>query len=181
MHDTYRGLTKILMGFIIALIDINIAYVNIIPDFIGYGMVAYGLMQLDSEKEKNWAVFLAIFSFPEFFIPNINVMEPLLYEGQFYLSSVYHTSLGVLHLYIMYLTISMLIRMAEGKGLFHIAKSASSRLKVYVIANISIFIATPFAINWGESLVFLLFFVIIFIFILEIIMLFLIARFRRVL
>lgn len=77
MHDTYRRLTKVLWGFLFVLIDINSGYVDIVPDFIGYAMVAYGLMQLDFEKERNLAAGIAIISFPSFFIPNRNLLAPV--------------------------------------------------------------------------------------------------------
>ncbi|WP_010194160.1 hypothetical protein [Bacillus sp. m3-13] len=132
MYDTYRGLTKILWGFLFVLIDINIEYVDIIPDFVGYSMIAYGLMQLDFEKERSWAVGIAIISFPTFFIPKANAADPMSYNGDYFFNALYYTGLGVLHLILMYLIISRLIKVAESKGQFEVAQQARTRLTMYV-------------------------------------------------
>ncbi|WP_404346744.1 hypothetical protein LG311_13645 [Sutcliffiella horikoshii] len=177
MYDSYRGITKILWGFLFVLIDINIDYVDIIPDFVGYAMIAYGLMQLDFERERSWAVGIAIISFPAFFIPKANGADPMSYDGDYFLNSLYYTGLGVLHLILMYLIISRLIKAAESKGQFEISQKARTRLTLYV--GLSIFALVGFPL--GEILGFLLIIAVIFLIIMEIVMLVLIAQFRKVL
>jgi hypothetical protein len=177
MYDTYKGLTKILWGFLFVLIDINIEYVDIIPDFVGYAIVAYGLMQLDFERERNWAAGLAIIAFPSFFIPKANAAESMSYNGDYFLNFLYYTGFGVLHLILMYLIISRLIKTAESKGLFEMSQKARTRLTLYV--GLSIFALIGFPL--GEILGFLLIIAVIFLFIMEIVMLVLIAQFRNVL
>ncbi|ART77076.1 hypothetical protein B4U37_13905 [Sutcliffiella horikoshii] len=177
MYDTYRGLTKILWGLLFVLIDINIEYVDIIPDFVGYSMIAYGLMQLDFEKERSWAVGIAIISFPTFFIPKANAADPMSYNGDYFFNALYYTGLGVLHLILMYLIISRLIKVAESKGQFEVAQQARTRLTMYV--GVSIFVLVGFMV--GEVLGFLLIIALIFSIIMEIVLLVQIAQFRRVL
>lgn len=179
MHDTYRGLTKVLWGFLLVLIDINIEYVDIVPDFIGYAMVAYGLMQLDFEKERNWAAGIAIFSFPSFFIPNRNLLAPVA-EG-YYLEDLYFTSLLVLHFILMYFVITRLIKAAERKVVFDIVQKARFRLTLYATANIFILVASPFVVVYEKVLALPVIAGAIFLFVMEIILLILISHFRKVL
>jgi hypothetical protein len=179
MHDTYRGLTKVLWGFLLVLIDINIEYINLIPDFVGYAMVAYGLMQLGFEKERNWATGIAIFSFPSFIIPNRNLLAP---GGEgYYLEDLYFTSLMILHFLLMYFVISRLIKAAESKGVLDIAQKARFRLTLYAAANIFILVASPFIVFYEEIFAFPIIAVAIFLFVMEVILLILISQFRKVL
>ena len=83
----------------------------------------------------------------------------------------------MLHLILMYLIISRLIKAAESKGQFEISQKARTRLTLYV--GLSIFALVGFPL--GEILGFLLIIAVIFLIIMEIVMLVLIAQFRKVL
>ncbi|QFT89697.1 hypothetical protein FIU87_13630 [Bacillus sp. THAF10] len=178
MYDTYRGLTKILWGFVVVLLDINIEYVSIIPDFIGYGMIAYGLSQLQLEKERNFAIFIGVLALPAFVVPNPNMLNMQFHDNV--MATWYHSALGILHFVLMVLIILKLIKMAEEKGLYSIGKRTSNRLRIYVISNLVILTAIPFGLNFAETLGMFLIMLVIFVFIMEIVMIVSIAQFRRV-
>ncbi|CAG9621489.1 hypothetical protein [Sutcliffiella rhizosphaerae] len=180
MYDTYKGLTKILWGFLFVLVDIRIEFVDIFPDFIGYGMVAYGLMQLELDRERNWATLLALISFPSFFITAPNYLN-LLYEDYYISTTIYYTVIGVIHLVLIVSIINKLSIIAEKKGLFEIAKRAHTRITIYTVLHVVSLIGTPFLINIGEAMAFTFTLLFILLFIFEILILVLITKFRRLL
>ncbi len=65
--NLYKGVSKIAWGFIFILININIVFVDILPDFVGYIFMIYGINKLKDECKtisllKPLGIFLAVWN-----------------------------------------------------------------------------------------------------------------------
>ncbi|WP_223702261.1 hypothetical protein [Sutcliffiella deserti] len=177
-----KGINKIIWGLVFALFNINFGFINLLPDVIGYAMIAYGASELGFEKAKKWAVWLALLSFPSIINLNGNLLEGIQMTPMYFASTIYHAIIVLFHIVLIYEILKALIKLAEQKGLETIVGKAKKRINQYTIITIIYLVGMSFVINMDEliSLTFLVL-ISVLIFIMEIIIIFLIREFSRLL
>jgi hypothetical protein len=182
MNNPKSQMNKIFWGLVIVFIDFHIAQVDIFPDVIGYMLAASGLGKLKEwsvhfSKAHIAAVGLAVLSVPGMFLLRPFPLNES-YPGNmtlFMMISI--VVMRLLHLLLMYWLVQGIIELSKGTQL---AASAHARFTFYMAGTFLSLIALPFTFNVGYtegaiivggSAVLMM--------IMELVMLFLIRRFRR--
>lgn len=141
---------RMFRGFLIILLDFRLGQFDMLPDFIGYGMILYGLRQLAEhndffDKAKIPTALLIIVSFPDFFYVDKNLLDvdlstlswldiALVMQSLLSLALVYYLAHGILNL-------------AKRRGLEGLIQSTRFRWNWYLGINLLLIGFSPFMIN----------------------------------
>ncbi|KAB2328541.1 hypothetical protein F7731_25295 [Cytobacillus depressus] len=162
MNKKATSINKIFWGLIIVLVDINIVYFDILPDFIGYIIIASGLSHLQTyspyfSKAKIFSIILTVFSLVTIFQGPSIPLEEFQPSKKIFLIIVFSTILGLLHLALIYFIVRGLIEMAEQEGFIRLSEMAQKRLYIYIIGTLVPMAAYPFVLNVDDSEAFFIF------------------------
>jgi hypothetical protein len=174
--------SKLFWGFLIILLEIHIFVIDVLPDPIGYIMICSSLSYFVDEyktggKARGWAIVLVIFSIPSIFIP-----QSIISESSQFLSgwSIYHMLLGLLKLILVFHIFQILIVIAKNRLDTDIYNYTNNFFIIYMIIVLGTYIITPFHMNlqmdtisWFITLIHVVAFII------EIMFLVLIHKFKR--
>lgn len=185
MRDLASAINRIFWGLIFVIINVNIIYFDIFPDFIGYFMILAALSKLQSysvyfSKAKIFAVILALYAIPLWFIPDLLLTEgfhPSSETVYFLLSTVVHT---FLHIGLIYMILCGLIEIAEKCTLSNWINRIGKGLRVYVYTMFVCWTIIPFVLNMTENAAMItLIGTMMFSFIMELMIIVLIRKFRN--
>lgn len=143
---------RIFQGFLIILLDFRLQQFDLLPDFIGYGMILYGLQQLSEQndffkKAMIPAGLLILLSFPDFYDANANNGLELNMStlGWFYMAIGVVQS--ILNLVLVYYLAHGILNLAEKRGSERLINSARFRWNWYFGINAVLMGFTPFVMN----------------------------------
>lgn len=147
MTSMPAAINKLFWGLIIVLLDFNIIFFDVFPDFIGYAIVASGLGQLQPYsasflKARLAAVTLSIFSFLAMFQIPVNLLEGFQPTGSILLMLLATAILSLIHILLVSFAITGLIEISGA--------NAEKRLTGYIIISLISIAAIPFILNIGE-------------------------------
>ncbi|WP_096272486.1 hypothetical protein [Paucisalibacillus globulus] len=150
MSSAFR---KIFWGFLFVLIEINLEFIDILPDPIGYILIFTGISYLANRfpagnKAKAWAFALIFLSIPDVFISNMEINTLHRFSGW----SIYQTALGVLRLILIFYLFHLMLAISEkstNQELYNWTKKFS---KIYITIMLLSYLFTPIGINLNEEL-----------------------------
>lgn len=156
MTNIPSSINKIFWGLLLILIDINIIIIDILPDFIGYFIIASGLRRLQPfssyfSKAKGFSISLAILSLATIFQGQPIPLNEFNFSNMSLLILSISTVCGILHLFMIFFAINGLIEKIEQEGFGLFAKSAKKGIFVYVIGTVASLSAMPFFMNVDDS------------------------------
>lgn len=175
---------RIFGGLLLVLIDIHLGQIEVLADFIGYLLVLSALNGMDGNLKgmkgaRTTALIIIVLAIPQSFLgqpsgtnEGVNIgFDPL---------TIYHQSLGLIKLVLIFYLFYVLIDWAKKKGDEDLEERTQKLLRVYLIAHIFYYALLPFSMNLPENTAIPLFIVgIAVVIILEIMFLVLIRAFHN--
>lgn len=145
------GYDRIFWGMIFIIFDINLGYINILPNFIGYGLIYSGLSILLSqheifEKGKMPAVILILLTLKDMFH---NPSNTSLVAGinLSYFSSLIGSLVNIINLYLIYIISRGIYELCENRGLKELRERIRDCWKFYFVISVIALFYMPFSIN----------------------------------
>lgn len=148
----WKGYNRLFWGIIITIFHINIGYINIIPDFIGYILIYSGLNILALqhkvyEKAKMPAALLVLLTLKDIWNdPNNNILTGQIYKLSL-ATLIISTLVAIIKLYLIYLLCNGIYEICKERGLEEIMSSAKNIWKNYFFVALAYLIYAPFSIN----------------------------------
>lgn len=178
------ALNKVFWGLLFVLIDFNINHFDILPDFIGYIIVVFGLSELVPfshlfSKARFVAIVLAGCSIPAMFMVEINLLDGFQPSEDVFMILIAATILTLIHLVFIYFFLKGLMELAVKSNLPGLAEKTQKQLTAYMVVSLAVAALSPFALNLtDQKAIFLIFTSAIASFVVQIMVLALIRRFR---
>lgn len=173
---------KIFWGFLLAFLDFRVIGLDLLPDPVGYFLIAAGVAGLSVQLSnralvKNYAIALGVISLPTFVI-GLDKTDELFTAS--YLWSVYTIVYMVLQLILVYVFFRLLLEICQAYGKAELHRQTRQLFIVYMTANIIVFFLQPVAFVKPVEVVFAFFLgIAIFLLILNIIFLIWLLRFKK--
>lgn len=169
-------------GFLLTGLDFRIIGIDILADPIGYFLVVAGISSLIHEfpigkRARGIAIVLSVLSIPTVVASLDKVSE--MYQIVSYWS-IYSIVYPIMQLMLMFFVFQLLVNIAKKHGGTNLQSWTDKLFKIYLVLNLVILIAQPFAINlYGNSLQVIIVGSWVLLFILEIVFLVLLLQFRK--
>ncbi|MCX7748352.1 MAG: hypothetical protein N2645_15930 [Clostridia bacterium] len=178
----YSYYHKLFWGFILLLIDIRIQNVDVLPDFIGYILITYGLTKLALQhpsfgKARYGSFLLIFFSLPEVYQVTFQSSE-MGYSNTLIYMMIFSLILSFIHLGMVYFIFQAIIDLSMKNGRNDLSSRAKIRLNAYFIIYFLSLFSTPFSININNDYMLFFFIPLIPIFIVELLLIGLIRTAR---
>lgn len=148
-----RGFKHMLTGFLFILLDIHL-FVDILPDPLGYGLIAAGIHKLSAEGKhaKNavtTAYILLILSIPTFIFSG-PAMETMQNDSMGWL--IYGVAVSIGHLILMYFTFQMLMNEVDYPvNAVEIRVRVRKMMVFYMSMMLSAQLLHPFLFNMNQD------------------------------
>lgn len=146
------GYNKIFIGMLLIIFDINLGFINILPDFIGYIFIYAGLSILTPqnkffEKGKMPALILVLLTIKSIIhYPNNNILLGKIHDVRL-IPMIIEATVAVINLYLIYIISKGIYELCKERGLGEYEKSIESRFKFYFIVSVITIFYIPFSIN----------------------------------
>lgn len=146
------GYNKIFIGMLLIIFDINLGFINILPDFIGYMFIYAGLSILTPqnkffEKGKMPALILVLLTIKSIIhYPNNNILLGKIHDVRL-IPMIIEATVAVINLYLIYIISKGIYELCKERGLGEYEKSIESRFKFYFIVSLITIFYIPFSIN----------------------------------
>lgn len=154
-NSTYHALRRLGWGFVLIMIDIHIMFLDILPDFIGYIMVATALHQLGAihpvfRKAKWIAIIMIFLSLPSLIMgSNLSISEFSSFSIEKFL---YSGGIMAIHMLMVYWIFNGLYSITkEIGGNAPLLDSISIRRNLYLALYVTQLFVYPFLLNVEES------------------------------
>lgn len=141
---------RVMWGLIIALLDIRIGPIDILPDFMGYILITMGLSELAEQhvnygKAKNFSQWLILFSLTDIYkVSGNSTYFSISNSGIFFM---FISMVGVMiKLFMVYYICRAIIGVSAEKGLDEIGRKSDLRWRAYLYINGAMLILMPFGI-----------------------------------
>ncbi|XEC94456.1 hypothetical protein AB6A23_24590 [Paenibacillus tarimensis] len=179
----YRAFRRLGWGFVIILLDIRIVFFDLLPDFIGFIMIASAFQHLSAYQtvfnKAKWVSIAMIFlSIPEMFMP-YNVSFPEFVVAPLKLQ-LYSQAMLALHVLSAYWTFIGLGAMAKQAGQTALLNTVTTRRDFFLVIYVSELIFYPFLLNVEASRIMLLIAIMALSFIVELLFIRLPFRFSKI-
>ena len=145
------GYDKIFWGMIFIIFDINLGYINILPNFIGYGLIYSGLNILLVQHEvfkkgKMPATILILLTLKDIFHNpnNTSLLEGINLQ---YFSSLMGSLVSIINLYLIYIISKGIYELCEKRELKDLRDNIKSCWKFYFVISVISLFYMPFIIN----------------------------------
>lgn len=145
------GYDRIFWGMIFILFDINLGYINILPNFIGYGFIYSGLSILVTqhkifEKGKMLATILTLLTLKDIFH---NTSNTSLVGGinLGYFSVLIGSLVSIINLYLIYIISKGIYELCEKRGLEELRERIKDCWKFYFVIAVIILFYMPVTMN----------------------------------
>ncbi|MBS4209566.1 hypothetical protein [Bacillus sp. FJAT-50079] len=158
MIDMPKVINRIFWGLMLVLLDINIVFIDLLPDFIGYLLIASALGELQPFskaflKAKVTAFLLAILAIPYLLVPQINILEEIQPSlGIMLTNTIYH----LLHIVFIFYLLHGFIDLAKNRKLPWMEKKTNSRGTFYMIVSLASATAVNFIFNVADTTIYFL-------------------------
>lgn len=155
----YHALRRLGWGFVIAIVDFRIVFFDLLPDFIGYIMIASALHQMSSlqpvfNKAKWVAITMIFLSVPEMFMQsNVTLSD---FSSIPLKPQLYSQALLALHALLAFWIFKGLGVMAQQAGQTVLLESVNTRRNLFLTVYVSQLVFYPFLLNVDDSWVMLL-------------------------
>lgn len=161
MINMPQVLNKIFWGLLLVVLDFNIIYIDILPDFIGYFIIASALSDLQElsthfYKAKVFGIILAVLSIPAIFKMEINLLDGFQVTPMTLILLLFSTILSLLHIAFVFYLLNGFAELAMNNGLPFLVSKSKNLLKSYVIISLAATAIGPFVLNVTESTAFFL-------------------------
>lgn len=161
MINMPQVLNKIFWGLLLVVLDFNIIYIDILPDFIGYFIIASALSDLQElsahfYKAKVFGIILAVLSIPAIFKMEINLLDGFQVTPMTLILLLFSTILSLLHIAFVFYLLNGFAELAMNNGLPFLVSKSKNLLKSYVIISLAATAIGPFVLNGTESTAFFL-------------------------
>lgn len=147
-----KGYSRLLLGMVFLTLDINIAYINILPDFIGYIFIYSGLDILTSqqklfERGKIPAAILIILTLKDIWHdPNNNILTGQLANFGL-LSMLLSTAVIIIRIYLFYVICDAIYKLCEERGLDDLMNKTITPWKFYFGISVIYLFFLPCSLN----------------------------------
>lgn len=130
--DDYKHFNKLFWGFLIVLIDLRFPMIDILPDFIGYLFIYFGVKGLSAKdkylkKAKTAVIFL-------FFISFIGVF--FYFENKNNFNQIIALVFLIIDLFFMYFICKGISNLGKRRSLIYLVKCANKRFIYYFVLQI---------------------------------------------
>ncbi|GEN54907.1 hypothetical protein [Halobacillus faecis] len=175
---------RIFGGLLLVLIDIHLGQIEILADFIGYLLVLSALNGMEGNLKgmkgaRTTALIISLIAIPQAFLGQPSGTAGGVTMG-FDLPTIYHQSLGVLKLVLVFYLFQVFIDWAKKKEEEDLQVRARKLFSFYLTAHILYYALLPFSMNLPENTVIPLFIIgIAVMIILEIVFLVLLRAFHN--
>lgn len=152
-----KGYNRLFWGIIFLTFEINIVYINIFPDFIGYMLIYSGLNILSSQQKlfkrgKIPAAILTILTLKDIWHdPNNNILNGQLYSGGVF-SMLLSTAIIIIRLYLIYIICDGIYKLCEERGLDKLKNMTIDPWKFYFGITAIYLFFVPFSLNLNMSI-----------------------------
>lgn len=146
MHKAFH---KIFWGFLLAVIEIHIYIIDILPEPVGYFLIAGGLVWFkETHKEAKYAhqiaMILVVISIPSVFIQQQAVDQVATFGS---LSGVYGLLIQIINLILVYFIFRLLVAIAIQKRANELAHGTTILFKLYMVVMLLALTLPLFAID----------------------------------
>ncbi|WP_390297913.1 hypothetical protein [Virgibacillus kekensis] len=150
----HKACMRMFWGFLITLIEIHFLVIDILPDPLGYALIAAGISSIIEDfpigkKAYNIAVFLGVISIPGVFIQQIGgngIVQSLTATG------VYSLVLSLINLVLVFYIFQLLMEIARKRGEEELINRTSVFLRIYIVTMLVIQILQSFTLNMHGAL-----------------------------
>ena len=140
---------KLSWGFLFILLDINIIFVDILPDFIGYLLILSALLQLESYYPGYKKGFPAAFLL--FLLSFLSLGAGFGLQGSSFSQSPLWIGINGLHsallLVLVYVLLSTFTRHAISQERLALAESSRNRMRFFCTLQVAVLVVTPYMLN----------------------------------
>lgn len=146
------GYKKIFAGMLLIIFDLNLGFINIFPDFIGYMFIYSGLSILIPqnkffEKGKMPALILVLLTIKSIIhYPNNNILSGEIHDVRL-IPMIIEAAVAVINLYLIYIISKGIYELCKERGFGEYEKSIEFRFKFYFIVSLITLFYVPFSIN----------------------------------
>lgn len=147
-----KGYKQLFWAMVFISFNINIGFINILPDFIGYIYIYSSLCILSSqhklyEKGKIPAVILILLTLKDIWNdPNSNILT-----GEVYNVGLFTLIIGsvvlIIKIYLIYILCMGIYRLCKDRGLNELMENVMFSMKFYLIISLIYLAFLPFSIN----------------------------------
>ncbi|MFC4775934.1 hypothetical protein ACFO9Q_03965 [Paenibacillus sp. GCM10023252] len=146
---------KLGWGLLLTVIDIRIAQLDIIPDFVGYILIAAALRTLSTEQEAfrraSWIAIPMIFlSMPDLILPAVSAFIDIAAIPM--KLHLYFQSMQALRLLMVYWIFQGMYASARELRAFKLLNSIYNRRLLYLLVNVTLMAGYPFLFNMEDSM-----------------------------
>ncbi|WP_112179507.1 MULTISPECIES: hypothetical protein [Paraliobacillus] len=140
---------KIFWGFLLAVIEIHIYVIDILPEPVGYFLIAGGLIWFkETYKEAKYAhqlaMILVVISIPSVFIQQ-QPIDQITTFGSIW--GAYGLLIQIVNLILVYFVFRLLVAIAIQKSANELARGTTILFKVYMVVMLLAFILPLFSVN----------------------------------
>ncbi|MCF6409948.1 hypothetical protein [Pseudalkalibacillus salsuginis] len=147
--------TKMFLGFLFVLVEINIIALDILPDPLGYFFIYLALEKIWSEykirnRSRLIAIILFAFSLPTIFVQqsNADITGAIMSDGW----QLYMSALGIGKLILVFYVFQIMMKLAKKFGDEEMLKKTEKTSKVYIIAMLIVSCMQPFLMNLDSDI-----------------------------
>lgn len=154
MYET--GYERLFLGMLIIIFDINLGYINILPNFIGYLFILSALSILKTqyksfEKGKAPCILLTLLTIRDVYHNPQND----LFSGEFNSSGIPTLLIGsvitLLNLYLIFIICKSIYELCEERFLYDLKDYTKHYFILYLIGTGAFLLYYPFSINFSIS------------------------------
>lgn len=147
-----KGYKRLFWAMVFISFNINIGFINILPDFIGYILIYSGLGILSSqhklyEKGKIPAVLLTLLTLKDIWNdPRSNILTGGIYNVGL-LTLIFGSIVIIIKIYLIYILCTGVYALCIERGLNELVESVMFSMKFYLIISLIYLAFAPFSIN----------------------------------
>jgi hypothetical protein len=147
-----KGYKRLFWGMLLIIFNINIGFINILPDFAGYILIYSGLNILSSQnqtyqKAKIPAVILMILTLKNLiYDPNSNILSGQIYDLGL-IAMIIGTIVDVIKIYLIYILCNGICELCNERELKELMNFTNGSWKFYLITSVLCLLFVPFSIN----------------------------------
>lgn len=147
-----KGYKLLFWGMIFLTFNINVGFINILPDFLGYILIYSGLNILSSQhklfiKGKIPALILILLTIKDvLYDPSSNILAGNNYNTEL-ITIIILTIVTIIKLYLIYILCRGIYELCKEYGLDELMDRTALSWKIYLIAALIYLAYAPFSIN----------------------------------
>ena len=147
-----KGYKLLFWGMIFLTFNINLGFINILPDFLGYILIYSGLNILSSQhklfiKGKIYALILILLTIKDvLYDPSSNILAGNNYNTEFIIIII-PTIVTIIKLYLIYILCKGIYDLCKEYGLDELMDRTALSWKIYLIVALIYLAYAPFSIN----------------------------------